>query len=411
MRSFVRRNWAAAERGHIIVFFSLVLLPMLAAVGMAIDVSRQVSADRHLQYTIDAAAMAGARALEDQSLSDVEIAGIANAVFEANVKDLERSAECAAPTVSVDRDNTSVSIEANCSFATLFGVKIQGVESLRVGNKATAKADLNHLELALAIDLSSSMEDRIDEVRTAAKTMASMLLEGQSGDRVRLGFVGYGDVVNAGKYGNLALGRTVLDDRDANGVDRVCVTQRSGLSAFTDDAPLPGRYVGAPAPFVPCVVEGLLPLTSDLATFNNAIDALEATGLSTGGHLGVAWSWYLISPNWRLIWPTESDPRGYHEANTIKSSVILTDGLFNVVWNTDFELDQSPEIARNLCAEMRDSGVHIFTISFQAPPDATPLLRDCAGQNDRFFRAETASDLNAVFNAIASELIDLRLGS
>lgn len=406
-----RQAWRRSDDGNVAFLFALMLLPIFVIVGFAIDASRRVSADFHLQYSIDAAAFAGARALEDEAASDADIVMAASNIFIANMESGPRYTSCAAPRVFVNRAETAVSVEAECQFASLFGGQIQGVDILGVANGATAQANLISIDLALAIDVSSSMAPRMAAVRDVATAVAETLITSRTGERVRIGLVGYGDVVNPGGYGNLALGRNWFDDRDGNGVDTVCVTQRTGPTAFTDDRPVLGAFVAEAPPYAPCVVEGFLPLTSDLDLLRGEIAALQATGLTTAGHLGVAWSWYLISPRWRSIWPTASDPLAYNHPNSIKASVIITDGIFNVAWNPAYAANQSPNLARTLCQGMRNRGILVYTISFQAPPEAAPLLRDCAGGDDRFYTAENAQELNDVLQSIASELVDLGLSS
>ena len=47
-------------------------------------------------------------------------------------------------------------------------------------------------------------------------------------------------------------------------------------------------------------VNSIQPLTNDTAMLKRRIDKLQ-TGGSTAGHLGTAWAWYLLSPNWNTV--------------------------------------------------------------------------------------------------------------
>ena len=108
-----------------------------------------------------------------------------------------------------------------------------------------------------------------------------------------------------------------------------CVSERTGTYAYTDDPPS-SAYVGwnYPASGNPCLSNTIEPLTSDKTTLHDDINALTATG-STAGQVGIGWGWYMLSPNWASLFPTESQPAAYSTKNLYKIAVIMTDGELN----------------------------------------------------------------------------------
>src|SRR3546814_14572183 len=60
-------------------------------------------------------------------------------------------------------------------------------------------------------------------------------------------------------------------------------------------------------------------------------------GGSTAGHIGVAWGWYLVSPNFGYLWPFESQPMEYNQIHlgqkVMKVVIIMTDGDFNTIYH------------------------------------------------------------------------------
>ena len=97
-----------------------------------------------------------------------------------------------------------------------------------------------------------------------------------------------------------------------------CVVERTGTQKYTDAAPGAGQYVmahyttsstgsGANKKGVCVVPSPVIPLTSDQTTVLDAIKNLQAGG-GTAGHLGTAWAWYTISPNWASLWPVAASP-------------------------------------------------------------------------------------------------------
>src|SRR5262249_6305641 len=100
-----------------------------------------------------------------------------------------------------------------------------------------------------------------------------------------------------------------------------CVVERTGTEKYSDAAPKSGQYVMAHYTETStghgkkgvCVVPSgseVLPLTSDKTSLLAKIDKLSAAG-GTAGHLGTAWAWYALSPNWASIWPFASAPAAY----------------------------------------------------------------------------------------------------
>ncbi|MEL7113301.1 MAG: TadE/TadG family type IV pilus assembly protein [Pseudomonadota bacterium] len=398
------QSWVRDTRGNIAMLFGVIVVPVLLVVAFAIDSSRELSTAKHLQAAIDAASLAGARALEDATQSDEEVRQIALTSLSANLESSHSDMACAQANVTVNRELGTVNVQSQCQINALFGGTLTP-EDMSVASAATAKANVTKLDLALMLDVSGSMGgEKIADLRTAAITTAQTLITPAAGDRVRISFVSYATSVNAGAYGNPVLGRPANDDSDGDGLGTVCVSERTGTAAWNDDEPELGKWVGDLA--ADCPTSSLLPLTNNLSLFESEINSLVADGW-TAGHLGVAWSWYLISPDWSDIWPSASEPLAYNEPNTVKAVILMTDGMFN----REYVLAQgdSEDQATRMCDEMRDQQVLVYSVAFQAPPDAIAILRDCAGDDSRFFDASNGEELLDAYAAIASQLSALTL--
>ena len=386
------------------MLFALCLVPILMVAAFAVDGTRQIATDRHLQAAIDAASLAGARAMEDASTSNDEIKAIALDSYRANLNTAHSDVVCVDATITVDRLAGTVKVESNCAVQTMFGENISP-ETVSVSSAATAKANVTKLDLALMLDVSGSMSgQKLTDLKTAAKNAARTLITPATGDRVRVSFVSYATSVNAGAYGNAALGRADDDDSDGDGDDKVCVSERTGSAAWNADEPEIGKWVGDDAS--ECPDSSLLPLTNNLTEFETEIDSLTADGW-TAGHLGIAWSWYLISADWDDIWPTDSEPLSPTEPHTVKAVILMTDGQFNTAYEST--MGNSNEQAKKMCDEMRDENVLVYAVAFQAPSTAKATLEDCAGDSSRFFDAANGQQLLDAYAAIASQLSALTI--
>ena len=58
---------------------------------------------------------------------------------------------------------------------------------------------------------------------------------------------------------------------------------------------------------------------------------------------------------------------------------------------------------------MRDENVLVYAVAFQAPNNAKRTLRNCAGDESRFFDAGNGSELLDAYAAIASQLSALTI--
>lgn len=390
--------------GNVAMLFALVFVPLLLLGAFAIDSSRHLSSNKHIQAAVDAASLAAARALEDATKSETDIINIAKDSYRANLLGMHNDVSCGDPTVTVNRVTGTVNVRAACKTPTMLGETLTRNDMDSI-NSATARANITKLDLALMLDVSGSMDgQKLTDLKTAAKDAAATLITDDSGDRVRISFVSYAGSVNAGEYGNPALGRSTYDDSDGDGLDKVCVSERTGTAAWKDDKPEIGRWVGDEAAI--CPDSTLLPLTYDLTKFNEEIDKLVADGL-TAGHLGVAWSWYLLAPDWDNIWPTASKPLSYTEPDTVKAVILMTDGQFNTVYET--AMGDSNAQAKKMCEKMREKDVVIYAVAFQAPTEAKTTLKDCTANDARFFDAANGTELQAAYAAIASQLSALTL--
>lgn len=209
-----------------------------------------------------------------------------------------------------------------------------------------------------------------------------------------------------------------------------CVSERIGANAYTDVPPssAPLGYVYA-ASGNPCTESELLPLTSDRDAAHDAIDALVAGG-STGGHLGVAWGWYAVSPQFSSMFTGDSLPAPY-EDEVAKSVVIMTDGEYNSAY-CDGVISQSSTSgsgssddkincnapnghpfnqSEQLCESMKASGVIVYTVGFKIVDNqsARDLMKNCATSDAHAYLAEDGAALKRVFADIAQNIAQLHV--
>lgn len=138
------------------------------------------------------------------------------------------------------------------------------------------------------------------------------------------------------------------------------------------------------------------------------INRLYASG-GTAGHQGVAWGWYLISPEWSDVFDNHAEPLSYEEPDTVKAMIIMTDGEFN---SQEYGgQGSSKDQAKALCDKIKDAGVVVYTIAFQAPDEGEEVLAYCATKDEFALTAANGQELKDQYQYIATSISDLRIKS
>jgi Flp pilus assembly protein TadG len=227
-----------------------------------------------------------------------------------------------------------------------------------------------------------------------------------------------------------------------------CVAERLGTQAYSDAAPGANAWITAGNPLwnfsasskskydgwqevdnggandysdgafegrnASCRASAPVPLTETKATLVSHVNGLTADG-GTAGHLGIAWGWYLVSPNWAGVWPTVSRPWNYDEPEASKVVILMTDGDFNTSHSD--AASGSFQQSQSLCDQMKANPrkIQIFTVGFQVPEgvqrtgDGKTILEYCASTPGHVFNADNGEELAAAYRTIAQSISDLRI--
>lgn len=312
---------------------------------------------------------------------------------------------------------------------------------------------------------------RLDALKTAVTAAVDMMLtyETDDEDDVRIALTAYSSGVNAGAYFNAVTnkdanrtytatyyekqktgrvcvswkrkrGKRRCDDWEnqytfeprtsSRTINSSCTYERDSSEWADATEPRAGHWIFAPdatasgtnweeyegtwynkgvswsVPSTSCPSATQLPLTADKDTLDTYITNLTAGG-GTAGHLGVQWGRYLISPDFKTVWPSDSEPLAWDEPDSMKVLVMMTDGDFNSVWHDDN--GNSFAQARQHCDNAKAEGVLIYTVAFRAPTAGQTVLNYCASGPDFRFDANNGQELLDAYTAIAYSISELRL--
>ena len=326
-----------------------------------------------------------------------------------------------------------------------------------------------NLEISMMLDITGSMKGTpLTDMKAAAKDLIDIVIwNDQSKYTSRVAIAPFAATINAGEYFSKMTGKDDREDNDGSSSKNIhypstcfnwngnlkwscsgsssyntptyiaknatCVVERSDgvLNGFakgvenpekyTDTAPttaatyLPSWNMASGSMSTSCSPTNVIvPLTTDRKKLKDAIDAFSANGY-TAGQLGTAMAWYLISPNWKDVWPKESEPAPYGTEKVSKIAVLMTDGVYNTLQSKSYG-DNSSEAttalnhAKSLCTGMKGKSITVYTVGFNLDSKAAKnMLKACATSDDHYYDTSGGDALKAAFRDIALKISKLRL--
>jgi Flp pilus assembly protein TadG len=430
MSKHVRRVPAFSRNssGNFTVTFALMAVALMGAAGSAIDYSRIYLSRNGMATALDSAVMAVAAELNEKDMTESEIVSYVDAFVSSNMDAGNPVAEVYKLTdIAVDYTNQQVSARISADVPmTLLGVL--GWKVMPVSLASATQFGTNLSEVAMTFDVTGSMAgSKLVSLKKAANEGIGILLDVNTPTRSRLkvSVVPYAEAVNAGPLKtyvfaepagytgpNPALGDTYPVAADG------CSTERKGDQQFTDAGP-DRSVVNRDPRLKACPGVAVQPLTASETLLSSAVDKLRASG-TTAGQIGIQWAWYTISPEWAPYFPDESKP-GPYGTQLRKYAIIMTDGEFNTAYagvgarqSVSSQSAKSMEYAVNLCTEMKEAGIEVFTVGFDLKEkNAIDTLKKCAspaqGGVQYFYSAKTGDELVDAYRTIAQRIKSVRL--
>ncbi len=125
-------SFANCARGNIGILFALTIVPIAGAAGIAIDYRQALNAEAELQAAVDAAAVSAAKS----AVARAERSGIAQAVFNANMKTSKlASGATSGVTVTPEQVTVSATVDVPTTLMSILGytsmnVNVQSIASM-----------------------------------------------------------------------------------------------------------------------------------------------------------------------------------------------------------------------------------------------------------------------------------------
>jgi Flp pilus assembly protein TadG len=375
------------RRGVVMPMIALGIFTLIVAAGAGIDMGRTQLVQSRLSSALDNAGLAAAA-----SVSTTDISSEANKYFNANFPSGYMGASVGALIVSINADNSVISLSVSASVPTTI-MKIAGINSLPITVQSEITRANKGLELVLVMDNTGSMTQsagggvsKISAAKTAATNLVNILYGSNTAlPNLWIGLVPFTQSVNVGTSHSSWTATTSFNWGTTSWAG--CVESRSNGSStpqydITDDIPstriFPKYYApddsnnnwittttvhghtttsynisSSQGPNVNCP-QTITPINNSKTTLLNAINAMR-TGGNTHIDLGLAWGWRLLSPKWRGLWGGSMDtnnlPLDYNTQLMNKAIVLMTDGdntISNGVYSA-YGYPSSGQLGANAC--------------------------------------------------------------
>ncbi|MGB3415961.1 MAG: TadE/TadG family type IV pilus assembly protein [Mesorhizobium sp.] len=441
-------RFARHRGGNFAVVFGIAASALVVGIGLAVDTVQLMNAKSALRAAVDAAVTSTARSITLGDITEEAAPTTVRAFLSAN----STGGLLSYDEIVLDRltiDNTAKTVEAEAHvdvslYFPLFGMP----NTRRVSNTGAAIYSDRHIEVAMMLDLTTSMEkkgrtDKIGDLKDAASQAVKDFLDlnKASSPRVRVAIVPYADGVNTGPLSNTVFREARNSDGAADAPPPLtaatpvstggdaCATERKNAAGNGIDYSDAGPYtamVNRDDRLAGCPQAALMPLTTDKDGLLARIKAFKADGY-TAGHIGVQWTRYMLSPSWRDRLEAAapgSGPADYTDRKVKKIAILMTDGEFNTAFAGVARSERTQAgstaatigraAAEEMCRRMKQDSIEIFTVGFMLDnADARAVMQNCASNDSNgirhYYLAADGDALKAAFSDIARNAEQLAL--
>jgi len=408
------REFLNNDDGNVALMFSLLAVPLLMAVGAAVDMSRVSAAHVRLQDATDTAALSAALKYNDEGAKQMRLEAqqLVTSNF-ATANDVSLSKIKARKT-----KNNTVEVTTTASVKPMF-VQMFGYPNMDIS--ASSEASLGNsigMELAIAFDSTNSMafDSRWDNAMSSIQgTLKDMKrLTGKKEFYVSL--VPFTDRVNIGTANFSWL--TSAPPAGWNGCVEPREYARGGYTWSVDDQnpfaePFEASVPGVTGALSACPA---LEITGPTKKPKDIIDATKKMTHGGTGRLdtGLAWSWRLVSPKWQGRWGVTNYPASSGAKIKRKKKIIfVSDGNTTAYEHEmskerDWDWNEGSKVGFehivDLCTRIKNDGVEIYMLKIDGNPHADSYFQQCASSSSHYYKITQADEIPTVFDDILNGL-------
>jgi Flp pilus assembly protein TadG len=415
------------RKGGVAPLLALGIIPLVGAVGAAVDYGRANSTRTAMQAAGDAAALMLAKSATN--LSAAQLQQSASAYFMANFQN-HPEAQNVQVSVSYGQGASgfTVTIGATATVNASF-LGIMGYSQIPISTTGTVNWNNAKLRVALVLDNTGSMSSsgKMTALKTASHNLLDQLKKAAQADGdVYVSIIPFSKDVNAGASNYSQSWIDWTDWEEVNGTCSStsyttktsctshsktwtpknhntwngCVNDRDQNYDTLNTSPTTGAKFPAEQ-YSSCPVQ-VMGLSYDWTSLNNKIDAMSPAG-NTNQAIGLAWGWQSLT-NAPFSVPAKDPNYQYREI-----IILLTDGLNTQDrwYTTQTAIDNRQAIT---CTNIKAANITIYTVQVNTSGDPTSnLLKQCATDANKFFLLTSSSQIITTFESIGTSISQLHL--
>jgi Flp pilus assembly protein TadG len=379
------KQFLNSRSGNVAMIYGLAMLPTMAAVGSAVDLTRAMVVKMRLGEALDAAGLAVGGTV---GLTNAQMTDKAQKFFYANYPDSELGTVTSLTVSSSGYNNNVVTVAGTARVDTAF-MGMFGINYLDIGVNVQVTRESKGLEIALALDNTGSMADngKMPALKNATLELINILFGDQNSPaRLKMSLVPFSQTVkvdtaqfnNSGwmdTTGQSSSARLNFDNNKyafsvwtsmknsswggclearPNGLEALDTPPTAGdpdsrfVPYFEPDGPDSSAYSGYTTyltdgvngnqdtrlkrsakytnqaktdPNKDCNLQKILPLTNNKVTLQAYVNGMVTTG-NTHVQLGASWGWRTLSPA-----APYTEGAQYGDPDWSKALVLMTDGV------------------------------------------------------------------------------------
>jgi Flp pilus assembly protein TadG len=414
-------------RGGVAPLMAVVAVPIMAAVGVAVDYSR-INADRTaFQVALDATALMLSKdaATESTEALQTEATHTFNALFSR-----PEVTDAAVTPVYTSTGGSKLTLNGTAVVHTNF-LGVIGVSQVNISAMSVSAWGNTRLRVALVLDNTGSMasDGKMDALKTASHNLLTQLQQAAiHPEDVYVSIVPFVKDVNVGPSNydkawvrwdlweevNGSCSKATYTNKTAclshsktwtpanHNTWNGCITDRDQNFDTRNDAPVAGGTLYPAEQYDSCPATSVVGLSNNWTTLNGAIDTMVSAG-NTNQAIGLQLGWQTLTAAPYTVPAIDPD---YKYQTVI---ILLTDGL-----NTQdrWYSSASPINAREqtTCDNIKAAGLTLYTVQVNTGGDPTStLLQNCASDPSKFFLLTTSGQIVTTFGQIGTSLSKLRL--
>jgi len=405
----------------------IAIIPLMGAVGAAIDYSQASAARTAFQNALDATALMLSKTAATDSASTIQ----ANATnyFNAQFNNRPGVSNVVVTANYSSSSGSQIVLSGSARLATNF-LAVLNIDHINISASTTSTWGNTRLRVALVLDNTGSMasSNKMTALQTASQNLlTSLKAAATSPDDVYVSIIPFNKDVNVDPGSvsaswlrwdlweavNGSCSKSSYTDQstclshskvwtpDAHSTWNGCVTDRDQNFDTTNDAAVAGSTLYPTEQYSSCPVS-LMGLSNDWTALSNKITAMQPVG-NTNQAIGLQMGWQSLTAAPFTV-PAQ-DPN-YKYSQVI---ILLSDGLNTEDrwYSTASSIDARQQ---KTCDNLKAASITVYTVQVNTDKEATStLLQNCATDSSKFFLLTSSAQIVTTFGQIGTALTNLRL--